>query len=1132
MYPAEMPAYTSPARTYFTRPLPPGSNPFADKPTLRGTNSDSGIINTSTFVGRRPAPPSLVPNHDKIPYRPPDLANGAPISAINNKTPHSSWQPPRTPDSSANNERKKVLNTPAQKPTFHKINNLNDSGNTSDASNKNLFHFPSISRILSGSNGRKEDIPEVLLRTVTVRPSFMPNQAESSISPGQSQSNDAKNDFDKIDSQEHDDDEMYEQTGGNGDAKSNDDDTIDEDEDMGGVEPKTQSKLKENASLPPNTNGNNKKLSTESPLLQSEVVYSTQIIQNLAATNNDKTDLKQSSNDNKQNGQSSQQPTVATWSVAWNIHVYLSAVLFTVLAVYSIFKMIFYDKLTHLVSQNYFISSHLTLISICLSRIFFLCYDAYNIDNSFNPFIAEILLNVPATLLTIAFAILILFLLLRTFNHKSNRYSALMRPLTVIIGSSVLVFLCVTLHYVESYGQKQRNQQIHYQQLHRSNFAYRNNQYAYNSPPRVLSLICQIIYIFVCFSLGFFYLHMYKILKKILRNKSQNYIHGYQNLSYAIHITIATALLFILLAALQIYGAISISTTRPLISSLTEIDWMQWGYQFSLRLIEIAIIALLSWVTGLKTGASKVLQREKGMEQHNVSGFALFPCTSTSSQEHFETDYPAICNANTNLHTYTLRTGKPIYDDTFALNSLGMENSMHSGTHGRNMNVTGTIQSHHHHHGHRQLDNIAHDVGSNQHKGGREFQIQSNVNEFSTRNGGGSIYDTNSGRSSVIAQHNSGAGVSSASTDDRNDYLSENGIMPDHYENPNFELKTTNDGSVGHHRRPHHLQDIIIDNSIITNDALAHHSDNYNSPIDDVAQGYDFQKFERPNFIDRPMIAPGNCSTEFRASKNLKAMKSGDQSQLKQNNLSGGSQQPYNHHNQLSNASSNYNSFDRRGIRKSGTLNNIGSNGNGGYYGNGRSTTASTSNINAATGRSTGIRSLNNIRTHHDFQSQNNNLIHRSTTGRTSNSREHSSSKKDRQNNQIPPQRSNTSHMISSAVPGMISNELNEYDDTISLESSDGGGSGGGHAPIFKSQRSIDHPQTLHQTNSGSGESASSGSMLVAENGFVRFRPLEDINGSNSSGGRSDNVPNMHSPTIQKTSMVNGRHKDRSYNNS
>lgn len=1107
MYPVDIPAYTSPARNYFTRPLPPGSNPFADKPTLRGTNSDTGIINTSSFIGRRPAPPSLVPSHEKIPYRPPDLQNGNPT--INNKGSND-WSLTRNQDGNnqqgnSENQRKKALNTPAQKSSLHKVNSMNENErNNSDVpQNKNIFHFPSISRILSGSNGRKEDIPEVLLRTVTVRPSAIPNPAEPSISPSQSQTNDFKIDGNANENsgEDHDDDDDYDQ---NTNVKKLDEDrNMEEEEEVeeenNRQEPKTQPKLKDDPSMVSGDDDKNK-YSTEPPLLQSDPVYSTQIIQNLAAKNSEKTNFKAATNNklNIHSSTSSQQPTAATWNVAWNIHVYLSAVLFTVLAVYSIFKMIFYDKLTHLVSQSYFICLHLILITICLSRIFYLCYDAYNIDNSFNMFISEILLNLPATLLTIAFAVLVLFLLLKSINHKSNRYSALMRPLTVIVGSTVHIFLCVTLHYVESYGQKQRNQQILYQQSQRNGFGARNYPNLYNTPPRVLSLICQIIYIFVCFSLGFFYLHIYKVLKRILRNKSQNYIHGYQNLSYAIHITIATALLFILLGALQVYGAISISTTRPLISSLTEIDWLQWGYQFSLRLIEIAIIALLTWVTGLKTGPSKILQREKGMEQHNVSGFALFPCTSTSSQEHFEADYPAICNANTNLHTYTLRTGKPIYDDTFALNSLGMENNLHSTQHSRNSGVVSNLQTHHHRHNHHE---------ANQHmiaKNGREFQ-----NDFSPRIGG--IYDTNSGRSSVIAQHNSAAGVSSSSTitDDRNDYLTETGTLSDHYENPNFELKSTNDeNGIGRHHR-------------LSNDD-SQQLENFNDPKG-IAPSYDFQKFERPSFMDRSIIPTANCSTEFRASKNLKSLiksNSNEQQQIKQNNL-GASHTIYNHHpSQPANQSNNYNSFDRRGIRKSGTLNNIGCNGNV-YHAGSKNTTASTSNINAASGRSTGLRPVK----HHDFHPQNNNLSSRNTTGRASHNV--ASFKKDRQNNHAAPQRSNTNHFLSSST----SNDANEYDDTISYDSSDGGQAVfyQPDAAAFKSQKPSEHAQVMPQGSncSGSGESASSSSMLVAENGFVRFRPLDELNAS--SAGKSDN---LHSPVVHNSAIGNNKHKDRSYTNS
>lgn len=75
MYPAELPSYSPPARSFLTPRVPPEypQNPFAEQPTLRGTNSESGI--SSGFnINRRPIPPpSLMPGHEKIPLRPPDL---------------------------------------------------------------------------------------------------------------------------------------------------------------------------------------------------------------------------------------------------------------------------------------------------------------------------------------------------------------------------------------------------------------------------------------------------------------------------------------------------------------------------------------------------------------------------------------------------------------------------------------------------------------------------------------------------------------------------------------------------------------------------------------------------------------------------------------------------------------------------------------------------------------------------------------------------------------------------------------------------------------------------------------------------------------------------------------------------
>uniref|UniRef100_A0A7G3AJU6 Putative hybrid signal transduction histidine kinase m n=1 Tax=Lutzomyia longipalpis TaxID=7200 RepID=A0A7G3AJU6_LUTLO len=732
MFPGDMPSYAPPSRSFFTPPLPPEyQNPFADKPTLRGTNSDLGVIHASGGFHRRPIPPpSLVPGYERIPYRPPDLVPTRPEDEMVGA--------PKPKEEMHMYEivRKKALNTPSIKTQDTGFVNVTEAGpgTNAPAVGTGVLHFPSISRILSGSNGRKEDIPDILLRTVTVRPAMAPKSPTVTAVTHYQGMNLNKN----RDEEPETSTEAQEQR-----------------------EPVSQPKIKEPK--------------TTTPFVTDDDTYSTHRIQKLV--NSDATPTTTLTPSVPPVLSADRQSALVTWTIAWNIHVYLSAILYTILAVYSIFKMIFYDKLTHLFSQTYFITIHMILIGICLARIFYLCYDAYNMHSSFTAFVSELLLNLPALMLALTFATLILFLLLRSLNHKANRYSALLRPLTIAVGGGVHIGLCVTLHYVESYGV-------------RAKVAYDR------PPPRVLSLICQIIFIFVCLSLGTFYLYIYRVLKRVLRSKSQNYIHGYQNLSYAIHITIATALLFVLMAALQVYGAVSISATQ-------DLDWLQWGYQFSLRLIEIAIVSLISWVGCLKTGQAKV-QREKAVEQH-ISGFALFPCTSSSSQEHFETDYPAVCNANTNLHTYTLRTGKPIYDDNFTVNPIEAK-------------ATAAPDDLH--------------CGSAQGK------------------------ETESVHSADPA---------------------------DHYENPNFELtgSASVGGGVGGGRKEE-MFDVC-----------------YSEPMQ-----YDFQNLERPTF-ERP-----SSRNEFRASKNLKALKGATERR---------------HFNP-------YNSFDRRapedslaaGVRKSGTLGNIG----------------------------------------------------------------------------------------------------------------------------------------------------------------------------------------------------------------
>lgn len=75
MFAAELPSYSPPSRSHISPRVPPEypQNPFAEQPTLRGTNSESNI-GSGFNINRRPIPPpSLMPGHEKIPLRPPDL---------------------------------------------------------------------------------------------------------------------------------------------------------------------------------------------------------------------------------------------------------------------------------------------------------------------------------------------------------------------------------------------------------------------------------------------------------------------------------------------------------------------------------------------------------------------------------------------------------------------------------------------------------------------------------------------------------------------------------------------------------------------------------------------------------------------------------------------------------------------------------------------------------------------------------------------------------------------------------------------------------------------------------------------------------------------------------------------------
>lgn len=569
----EMPSYAPPSRTFFTPPLPPEFlNPFADKPTLRGSNSDSANIGN-----RRPVPPPPLwhpSDLEMIPIRPPDL----PVQ----------------------DTRKKTLNT----PSFKKVADIpyaeTTSSTTSNSRSVNetfdfvpILPYTSVSRMLSGGSGRKHDILQDILDRPRIDPeskaprTIKQEVVKTLIPPS--------------------------------------------------IKPPETTERKEQ------TSSNKEEIKQTSPTIPPVVTEQVQ---------EDVTDPPVIQRDPPEISHMPEMPEPRihhVLGIAWDIHIYLIATLFAVLAVCSLFNIVRISSFKRLLTHGYFLALHGFLLLIGCTRSAYLFYDAYNINHSLPEPVSHLLLNVVFPLLTSSFSILFLFLLLagevKLISNKLQRASVLAIFVAAHLVLNISVDLCA------------------------------------NATPyyTLLSLICQCVFVVLCVILGLLYLYLYKSLSHSSLRKQGNIFGSVfsdlhrPTLAHAVRVTLATAMLSLLMAAVQLYGMFGV---YEVLGEEPPHLWLWWGYQFSVRVIEVSMCFLMAWA-----GVQPLrCENEKETQSHNSStGFALFSCGAATPRgsEGGQGDdiYPAICSSNQAIHNYSLRTGKQVYDDTFPLNNL------HAGGH-------------------------------------------------------------------------------------------------------------------------------------------------------------------------------------------------------------------------------------------------------------------------------------------------------------------------------------------------------------------------------------------------------------------------------------------------------------------
>lgn len=396
------PSYSPPSRSFFTPPLPPEyQNPFADKPTLRGTPNENQLL---LQPGQSPAGIDYTSHHTALNRGRPNLPPPPPV------------QQPQQPF------EKKVLNTPSNSGGVQSssvlVNQLNSfllsttahpgiqnhshqssgggGGGSGSGSSNSVLHIPSISRILSGSNGRKEDFPEVLLRKATIKPSIgkmhtttvkiarntTQQQSSAASSSSSSQGTTTARSFPG----------MIGGGGGEGEGIEESTEEIELDEQLN----KNLLVLLQN-----NKNGGE---NGDGGAAGSEMGDNGVLMEpsDRNGGGSKEFDKHFSGGDN-------------LWSILWNFHIYLTAILFTIISVYSIFKIIFYDKLIYLFSQKFFLMIYCLIIMISLIRIYYLCYDPYNINASFNYLLNDFFLNFPQFLMTVLLVLLIYYLIVKIY---------------------------------------------------------------------------------------------------------------------------------------------------------------------------------------------------------------------------------------------------------------------------------------------------------------------------------------------------------------------------------------------------------------------------------------------------------------------------------------------------------------------------------------------------------------------------------------------------------------------------------------------------------------------------------------------------------------------------------------------
>lgn len=655
----EGPLYPT-SRGFITPPLPrEHHNPFADKPTLRGSNSDNSVSNRRPQIPIPPPVPIYKSDKDRIPIKRPDLI--------------------AQPDN-----RKKTINTPSMQKLPDGLNYSEPSSSPSSTTHRtndtydvvipNVHNISRVSVLRILNNDKKYEVGN------NKPPRFEQTEQESKASKTYFKE-DTKNSNTLSSSKSYSaaPAAAANNSGAAGTTWSPQlpASTFKQQMVSSSFSSLNDERRKEAVVYAGNSNndggGGDEADANASP----DVIFTEQQQVTRAKSANFNPAVKSVQESTEMNSMPDHPEPRARYilGIAWDIHVYLIAILFAVLAGVSAFSLFRMKALKWLLPYGYFFAVHVLLMVIGAVRSVYLFYDAYNISRSFSEPVSRLMLNVVFPFLVCIFSLMFVFIL-KIVDLKSDIYYA-RKSNVFMLFVVVYVLLSVSVDLYADFTP-------------------------YSSS---LILLSQCLYVFLCVVLGVTYIIFYKYANRSSLRK-QNSVYGTAftdplrpSLAHAIRVMLATSLLSLLMAAIQVIGIFCIYD--PFNKDQPH-PWLWWAFQLSVRVIEVSICFLVFWAAVQPLRG----EDEKETQSHNsASGFPLFPWGVNGTprgSDHggnaADDIYPAICGTNQAVHNYTLRTGKQVYEDIFQFcNPSAAVAGAGAGT---GAGATSHHPHHHHHHHH------------------------------------------------------------------------------------------------------------------------------------------------------------------------------------------------------------------------------------------------------------------------------------------------------------------------------------------------------------------------------------------------------------------------------------------------